>query len=461
MVLPRALYVTFYVLYLVMVALVLWFMVHFSDIPAWIYILLVVPLAIFVIGLAVNETVMKGQRYPDGTITYRLNAGWVIFYIIAHIAAFIMFGTGIVLAMVHDSHHWWGWLLFGLGFAFTILAFMLLALVPHNVAWAIVVAILGFIMMVAGAIIVLFFASPEWWAWTVFAVAALLGVLAFIFAVLAEPNVMLFSTAQPEGCGPYACPTVTGPATTTIITAPNAIQTTTTFQQGAPEYAVVHTGEVDANGRAKYVVVHNQPHPGQQTSRIALTGTTVVAPPPPAPVIVQQQPPPVIVQQPPPQPVIVQQAPPQQVILPQQPAPIATTTANFRAPVPQQQVVVPAPVPQPAPVVVPAPVPPPIAAPTPIATATTNYRATALAAPVLPAAQPVVAAPQLPAPPMAAPPVAPLISVSPPMAYSNVIGPPPAAQYGMAVPANYSGTSGGQYTDRNIEITQGYHEPAP
>jgi hypothetical protein len=452
MVLPRALYVTFYVLYLVVMALVLWFMVHYTDIPAWIYILLVVPLAIFVIGLAVKETVMKGQLYPDGTTTYHLNGGWVIFYIIAHIAAFIMFGTGIVLAMANDSQHWWGWLLFGMGFLMTILATMLLTLLPKRLAWAIVVAVLGYIMMIAGAIIVLFFAQPEWWGWTILAVAVILGVLAFVFELMVEENVM------PAGCGPYPCPTVVAPSTTTIITTPNALQTTTTFQQGNPEYMVVHTGEVDAAGRPQYVVVHNTPHPGQQTSRIAVTGTPVVVPAP-APIVVQQ-PPPVVVQQP--RPVVVQQPRPVVVQQPQpvtvqQPQPvvvqpgtaIATTTTNYRAPAEPQRVMVPQPpataiaatryqAPAPQPVMVPAPQL--VLGPAPIATTTTNYRDTALAAPVLPAASPM-ASPMASAPPTATATATTsnLISVSGPAGYS---------------PA--TALTAGQYPDNNIEITQGF-----
>ena len=256
MAVSRAVHIALYVLYLVALAVLLWFLLYFTDVPAWVWILLVVPLAIFAIGLAIKETVMKGTKIVNGPSVYHANQGWEIFYVIAHIMAFLILGVGFIFVMLYSNIQWWVWPFFGLGIVFTIMATMFLGLLPGNRILPLVFGILGVGSMVTGLILILALSSAPWWVWILGALTALLLVLTGLFEFLAEENVTVTQPVQ------YITPGVT-----VTQGAPTHFHTVTTTQLGSPEHVVVHTGQYDSAGRPLYTVVHTQPHAGQHVSR--------------------------------------------------------------------------------------------------------------------------------------------------------------------------------------------------
>jgi hypothetical protein len=260
MAIARGVYIALYVIYLVLVALLLWFFLHFAKVPAWVWILLVVPIAIFLVGLALKETVIKGERRPDGTLVFHTSTGWEVFYIAAHVVAFIVFGIGFIFAMINSDIQWWIWPFFGIGTVLTVVATMFFALLPTSRVVGLTFGIIGIILMLVGGVLILVSTEAPWWAWLLGGLVGLLAILTLIFEYVAAENVRDVVNA------PITMTTVPTVAGTTTVPTNYFPVTVATTQLGPPEYLVAHTGQYNAAGQAKYSVVHTEPHPNQVNS---------------------------------------------------------------------------------------------------------------------------------------------------------------------------------------------------
>ena len=267
--LSRGLYIAFYVLWLVALSVLVLFLLNFTGTPIWISTLLIVPFAIFAVGLAIKETVMKGYRYIDGTTVYHVSTAWEIFYIIAHVLAFLVLGAGFILIQIHSNIAWWYWTIFGLGIVLTVVATMFFALVPDIKTVGLVLGIIGLLAMVGGLIAILAVSQPPWWVWVLAGITGLLAILFFVFEYVAEDNVSNIGNLPPGGVLPIGA-NITVSNGTPVYTSYPGVRALTTTQSGYPEYVAMHTGRYGAYGNPEITMIHTEPHAGQRESNLAV-----------------------------------------------------------------------------------------------------------------------------------------------------------------------------------------------
>lgn len=211
----RALSLAFYILYLITLAVALWFLLHYSGVPSWVWIFFGVAILIAIIGslmkefLLVRTVTSSGEIITSGSFTF-----WLVLYIIFHIAALILIIIGIVLVIRYSTIPWWVWVILAVAIFVSIVSNMILAFAPGASLFAVILSVIAVILFITGVILLIIHSHSPWWVWLIVGLAVLFAILSSIFDVMADRNVVIVRS----GCVSPDCKTVT--TTTPVVTYP-------------------------------------------------------------------------------------------------------------------------------------------------------------------------------------------------------------------------------------------------
>ena len=185
--LPRGLYISTFILYLVALLFALWFILHYLEVPAWVWIFFFVGLVIPMIGIIIKETLIK-YTYEDGILVLDSDsAGWSIVFIVFHIIAFASITAGFIFVILFSSVSAWIWLLFGLAIVFSLIGSIVVTVANVNktIIWILAIIILS--LYVSALVAFIIQTDIPAWVWLIFVVALILGIMANIFESYSNP----------------------------------------------------------------------------------------------------------------------------------------------------------------------------------------------------------------------------------------------------------------------------------
>jgi hypothetical protein len=185
MIAERYIYYIVYIIFLIFLVISLWFLVIYTNAPIWIGWTFVVGIVLLIMGALIKEHVMVDYDY------------WAKIYITLQVIALIMIIIGIIFAMIYSNITWAVWILFGLGILFVVVGNMLMALLPCNTAYGVIVSITGFIIFIV-LLFAVFSQGPRsinadltltnvFWYFPFLALTVIIGILSVLFETVAEP----------------------------------------------------------------------------------------------------------------------------------------------------------------------------------------------------------------------------------------------------------------------------------
>ena len=186
MAITRALYVTFYILYLFLLAIGLWFLFYFEGIPSWIWILFGVAFLLLIIAVLIKETLTRKVINSRGEIMdYGMFKGWGVFVFILNLMALILVIIGIILVIINSKTiPWWVWLLLGLAVLFSFLGNIISA--GGGIVFPLIFGLIALGLFITGGIFYVIYSQAPWWVWVIISVAIIFSILAGAFESLSQ-----------------------------------------------------------------------------------------------------------------------------------------------------------------------------------------------------------------------------------------------------------------------------------
>ena len=201
---PRALYITFSILYLITLAIVLWFLLYYSGVPSWVWIFFGVAILIAIISLIMREVAIKNVVSSSGKPKSTGLGVWGVLYILLQIIALILVIIGLIFVIMYSTIPWWVWVILGSAIVLAMIA-VIIAIIPGvGPIIALILLIIAFIAYIVGLILLVIYSDAPWWIWLIIGVMILFGILASIFEGLSErPKVVVVdecSTSTTTSC---------------------------------------------------------------------------------------------------------------------------------------------------------------------------------------------------------------------------------------------------------------------
>lgn len=201
----RAIYITFYILYLLTLAISLWFVLFYAGVPYWVWSFFGVAILILVICVLIKEFLLTRMVTCCGKDVTTGNSAMEIFYIIAELMVFILFIVGLVFVIIYSTIPWFVWVILFVAIVMSIITTMILAFAPEAYLIALILWIVAFIMFIAGLILLIIYSNSPWWVWLIVGITILFFILAAIFEAVAEQNAVIVEDIG--GCEPVVvCP---------------------------------------------------------------------------------------------------------------------------------------------------------------------------------------------------------------------------------------------------------------
>lgn len=176
------LYLTFYIFFLILLAIFIWFILYYSKVPGWVWTFYGLAILIFIIGGLIKQFLMVKQYNKQGEVINSDSVSfWSVFYTIAHIIAFILLIIGFGFTIGYSKIPWWVWVLVAGGIIMIIIAEIIVAYFPG--AWIIcmIVGLLGFLTVIVGIIFLVIYSDSPWWIWLIIGLALIFLLLAGVF----------------------------------------------------------------------------------------------------------------------------------------------------------------------------------------------------------------------------------------------------------------------------------------
>ena len=213
---PRALYITFSILYLITLAVVLWFLLYYSGVPSWVWILFGVAILISIIGLVMSEVAIKKAVTPSGDVVPSRGLGvWAVLFILLQITAVVLIITGFAFVIQYSTIPWWVWVILGSAVLLIFIGGIMSAL--GVIVVGIIFAIIGYLAYIAGIILLVIYSNAPWWIWILIGVLILFGILSSVFEQMSERQKVVVNS---RGC------VTTTTATGTVTNCPVAVSQT-------------------------------------------------------------------------------------------------------------------------------------------------------------------------------------------------------------------------------------------
>lgn len=214
MAVSRALYLSFYILYLIFLALSLWYLLQYTGVPGWVWSIFAVAIILAIVAVFIKEfllirTIMSSRIYTqDEYYTF-----WLIMYTIISVVILILIIVGIVDVIRFSNIPAGVWVVFGLAILLSIISNAILAYAPDANTLAVILSVSAFILFIVGIILIIVYANSPWWVWLLVAIAITFAILAAIF----DPqNAFIVQ----EKCipGSLNCPIVLNPTSVVAVT---------------------------------------------------------------------------------------------------------------------------------------------------------------------------------------------------------------------------------------------------
>jgi phosphatidylglycerophosphate synthase len=193
----RAFNITFYLLYLILLAVTLYFLLYYAEVPVWVWSLFGIAILIAVIGVVIKETTMKRKKkIKKGGVEEiedpKLTGGWSLSYHIFHVIAVILVVTGIILTAVYAKNvPWWVWLILGLAIVIAFLGPMIHAS-TSNKNWkttSLFFSMIASILYISGLIFFVIYSNSPWWIWLLIVATVVFQFLGGALEFPAEENI--------------------------------------------------------------------------------------------------------------------------------------------------------------------------------------------------------------------------------------------------------------------------------
>ena len=186
----RALYITFSILYLISLAIILWFLLYYSGVPSWVWIFFGVAILIAIISLIIREVAIKSHVSSSGKIISNNLGLWGVFYILLQIMAIILIIVGLIFVIKYSTIPWWVWVILGSAILLALIGTIITSV--GGVVVGIIFLIIAFIAYIVGIILLVVYSHAPWWIWILIGVMILFGILASIFEYMSEkPKVVI------------------------------------------------------------------------------------------------------------------------------------------------------------------------------------------------------------------------------------------------------------------------------
>lgn len=205
----RDLYLASYILYLATIALALWFLLHYTGVQPWVWIFFALAILIAIVGVLMKETVLRRKVTSEGVVISPNTSGWLIFYYILHIMAFILVVVGLGFVIGTSSIPWYVWVILGGAVLFSILSNIMGA--GRGIILPAIFGVISLVLFVVGIILLVIYSNAPFWTWLIVIIAAIFAILAGIFESVSEREEVVKTTSPP------ATITLVRPTTTAIV----------------------------------------------------------------------------------------------------------------------------------------------------------------------------------------------------------------------------------------------------
>lgn len=192
------LYIMFYVLYLITLAIAAWFLLFYSGVPSWIWILFGIAIVSLISAVVLKEFFVVQYSVPAGTaLTMGPSHFWFWLYILFQVIALILLIVGLVFTIQYSNVPAWIWAILGLGVALIGLSDIIYTLAVDWYWLAVTSVVIGILLLIGGAIgFGLNSTGTLWWVSAILGVAIVFAIIAAIFEALAPTNDMAVATVQ-------------------------------------------------------------------------------------------------------------------------------------------------------------------------------------------------------------------------------------------------------------------------
>lgn len=182
---PRALYITFSILYLITLAVVLWFLLYYSGVPSWVWIFFGVAILISIISLIMSEVAIKKAVSPSGKPVPSKGLGvWSVLFILLQLTSIILMIIGLIFVIKYSTIPWWVWVILGSAILLILIGGIISAL--GAIIVGIVFVIIGYLAYIVGVVLLVIYSNAPWWIWILIGMLILFGILASIFEYMSE-----------------------------------------------------------------------------------------------------------------------------------------------------------------------------------------------------------------------------------------------------------------------------------
>jgi len=202
-------------------AVALWFLFSYSNVPSWVWIFFGTAILIVIIGVLMKEFLLTrtittcGRDITSGSYTF-----WSVLYIIFYLMAFALIITGLVFVIQYSSIPWWTWVILGIAILLSILGDVSVTASPRFGFFALILAISAFILFVTGLILLIIYSNAPSWVWVIVGVAILFAILAAICEGMSYRNYITVVKTCFDNCPLSFTPVATIQPTITVQPTP-------------------------------------------------------------------------------------------------------------------------------------------------------------------------------------------------------------------------------------------------
>ena len=186
----RAFYIVFYIIYLLLLAISLWFLLYYSGVHSWVFFgFFGIAILIATINLFIKEFLLKkgvtvdGEMIPNDMYTF-----WSWFYGITQITAIILVIVGIVFVIIHSTVPWWVWLILAVGIFMPLITAMLLNWIQGEPILSVLLSVISLTLVIIGLVFLVIYSEAPWWVWLLVGLTIIVAVVAGVLEGFSDKN---------------------------------------------------------------------------------------------------------------------------------------------------------------------------------------------------------------------------------------------------------------------------------
>lgn len=260
----RALYLTFFVFFLITLAIAMWFILSYAKVPGWVYSFFIAAILIAFVTLFVREFLTTRKYDCRGIVTNAGSVGfWSVFNLIMYITAFILLILGLAFVIKYSTVPWWVWVVLGTGIILLVISDLILSYAPNAWIWAMLVGLLAFATLIAAIVLMVIYIPAPWWVWSLVGLAVVFAILAAIFSYFSEAT----AECQPPRCAEIAGCDIKPIAPVKPTTTCRIVKTIRECEEIIPDVEVIEEVEEIVQVPTKVIRQYKKVIPGSTTTR--------------------------------------------------------------------------------------------------------------------------------------------------------------------------------------------------